>query len=313
MKDINLTFGDKLSLMSSEISYRLKNRFKFLGSTSYSSNILNEKDAARRIVDNLNSSEPFLVGRFGMGECRAATRYFHKKVFGGNYGSILYQMCNGAGFFPAKEDMLDRYAETVLPLYQELDLLCLMNAEGEDFIIKHTCPNAQLTNLRAIEPAVTQWTAALEGKKVLVIHPFDESIKNQYTNHREKIYAGTNILPKFDLQTIKAVQTAAGNPDSRFSDWFEALDYMTEQALNKDFDVALLGCGAYGLPLGARIKQAGKQAIHMGGCLQLLFGIRGARWDTREYMQPFYNESWTRPLESETPEHARKVENACYW
>jgi threonine dehydrogenase-like Zn-dependent dehydrogenase len=31
-----------------------------------------------------------------------------------------------------------------------------------------------------------------------------------------------------------------------------------------DFDVAILGCGAYGLPLAAAIKGMGKQAIHLG-------------------------------------------------
>ena len=43
-----------------------------------------------------------------------------------------------------------------------------------------------------------------------------------------------------------------------------------------DFDVALIGCGAYGFPLAAKLKTAGKQAIHLGGVLQALFGIKGA-------------------------------------
>lgn len=31
----------------------------------------------------------------------------------------------------------------------------------------------------------------------------------------------------------------------RFNDWFEALDYMVEEALKIPFDIALIGCGAY--------------------------------------------------------------------
>ena len=316
MNEVNLTLCNKIELLSSEINFKLKNRVPFLKKSidRYGDKmILNAQDGAEFLIEKINSDQPFLTGRFGMNECTAATKFLHKKSFGGGYGSSLYQMCNGAGFFPSKEEYLDDYAKMVLPLYQELDLLCVMNVIGEDYIVKHYCHNTKLTVLRAIEPAVTQWTSELKDKKVLVVHPFEESIRNQYYNNRDKIYAGTEILPQFDLQTIKAVQTAAETFDSRFSNWFEALDYMTEQALKKDFDIALLGCGAYGLPLGARMKQAGKKAIHMGGCLQLLFGIRGARWDTREYMKPFINEYWTRPLESETPEHAKKVENACYW
>ena len=44
--------------------------------------------------------------------------------------------------------------------------------------------------------------------------------------------------------------------------------------------VALLGCGAYGMPLGAFIKDGLKKpAIHVDGVLQLLFEIKGKRWD----------------------------------
>ncbi len=38
------------------------------------------------------------------------------------------------------------------------------------------------------------------------------------------------IIPKFkSLKIIKAVQTIAEKKDSRFKDWFEALDYMKRQ------------------------------------------------------------------------------------
>ncbi len=113
--------------------------------------------------------------------------------------------------------------------------------------------------------------------------------------------------------TLKAVQTIAGQKDERFADWFEALSYMEQEALAKDFDVALVGCGAYGFPLAARLKRAGKQVVHMGGALQLLFGIRGKRWDDREDYQVLFNDAWQRPLEEERPAGAAKVENQCYW
>lgn len=50
-----------------------------------------------------------------------------------------------------------------------------------------------------------------------------------------------------------------------------------------DYDIVLLGCGAYGFPLAAYAKRRGKQAIHMGGSLQLLFGIKGKRWEDQNY------------------------------
>ena len=52
---------------------------------------------------------------------------------------------------------------------------------------------------------------------------------------------------------------------------------MEERIGKIDFDVALLGCGAYGLPFAASIKRMGKKAVHLGVATQILFGIKGKR------------------------------------
>lgn len=86
---------------------------------------------------------------------------------------------------------------------------------------------------------------------------------------------------------------------------------MTEEAVKQDFDVALIGCGAYGFQLASRIKKMGKVSIHMGGALQTLFGIKGSRWD-KQYSS-MYNNAWVYPSAAETPAGAEKVEGGCYW
>jgi hypothetical protein len=146
----------------------------------------------------------------------------------------------------------------------------------------------------------------------LVIHPFTESISRQYNSNRGKIFSNPNVLPKFELFTVKAVQSIAGNKTA-FNNWFEALDYMFIEAIKIDFDVAIIGCGAYGLPLAAKIKQYGKKAIHLGGATQILFGIKGNRWDKIPEISQLYNDYWIRPLNSEKPQYVDKVEGACYW
>ena len=77
----------------------------------------------------------------------------------------------------------------------------------------------------------------LKGKKILVVHPFAETIKSQYENKRRLIFPGTEILPEFDLHILKAVQTIAGTIDPRFPTWFDALNYMTEECLKINFDI----------------------------------------------------------------------------
>lgn len=154
------------------------------------------------------------------------------------------------------------------------------------------------------------WSRALKGKKVLVVHPFVDSIQKQY-QRKTLLHKHPDTLPNFELKTIKAVQSIGGKCNEGFRDWFEALEYMKAEIDKTDYDICILGCGAYGFPLAAHVKRMGKKAIHMGGATQMLFGIRGKRWE-EEYGE-FMNEHWIRPSKEETPEVAIKIENGCYW
>jgi hypothetical protein len=85
-----------------------------------------------------------------------------------------------------------------------------------------------------------------------------------------------------------------------------------------DFDIALIGAGAYGLPLAACVKQLGKKAIHMGGVTQILFGIIGRRWERPipggyPPLNRFFNDNWTRPLPQETPSGFEGIDGGAYW
>jgi cation diffusion facilitator CzcD-associated flavoprotein CzcO len=84
-----------------------------------------------------------------------------------------------------------------------------------------------------------------------------------------------------------------------------------------DYDICIIGAGAYGFPLAAHVKRMGKKAIHLGGVTQLLFGIKGRRWvDNPILFYPYinlYNEHWTYPSLEDKPTGAGKVEDACYW
>ena len=51
--------------------------------------------------------------------------------------------------------------------------------------------------------------------------------------------------------------------------------------------------------------------LSMGGATQLLFGIKGARWDNSTGWR--YNEYWVRPDESEQCKNQSIVEGGCYW
>ncbi len=222
-------------------------------------------------------------------------------------------MCFYSGFFPSENDLLDRFARRYLTDLGMADGLALLRYGGENILAEKNCPNADLMPLRSLEPWFSEdpWTGLLKGKKVLVVHPFEKTIRQQF-GKREYLFSNKNILPDFQLRTLKAVQTIAGEK-SEYKTWFEALDSMCQKISAMDFDIAIIGAGAYGLPLAVYVKSIGKKAVHMGGVTQLLFGIKGKRWDNEPSRNWLYNEYWVRPKEDEIPPKKELVEGGCYW
>lgn len=277
--------------------------------------VLSQSEFNEEIKQKLAGNQPFMVSRFGSNEILNIVEYLSvefglKKHMNSKYVS---QLNINAGVFPEGEVMAKRFAQYMLRYIPEIDYLGLWFRNMEDYILTFYAKKAKPVRLKYLESYIsdTPWSSGLKGKKVLVIHPFENTIKMQYQN-RELLFDNPDVLPEFELLTLKAVQSI-GNNHNGFEDWFQALDYMYNEAMKMDFDVAILGCGAYGLPLAARLKQAGKQAIHLGGSVQILFGIKGNRWDNDPSTNYLYNEHWCRPLPEDTPKAANLVENACYW
>lgn len=276
--------------------------------------ILSVEDGRKLLIEAIQNGRPYMAARFGTNEGTALYEYWKRKV---NFTSKDYpkltrkELTECAGFFPDDIDSIYKWCEAETKACADLDMLGSMNFLGEEWIYRTFCSQAKLMPCGGLGSASKGWTWVLEGKKVLVVHPFTDTIKSQYENKREMIFPGSNALPQFDLKCVKAVQTIADATDDRFDTWFEALDYMTEEVRKQDFDVALLGCGAYGFQLASRIKQMGKIAIHMGGSLQMLFGIKGGRWD-KQYGS-MYNDAWVYPSDAEKPAGFEKVEGGCYW
>lgn len=263
------------------------------------------------IYEKLKTNTPFFVGRGGATEMRCIDEYLSS----GNYSEkIKNEISMLSGVFPNDQNSLNRFCELYMQSMETADVLVLWGVGAESKVVHQKCRNAEFTELHALEPYYfdNPWSAALSDKKILVIHPFKESIITQYSR-REYIFPNRDVLPKFQsLECIKAVQSMAGET-TEFDSWFEALDYMKKEISSKDFDVAIIGAGAYGLPLASFCKQLGKQAIQMSGATQLLFGIKGKRWENHPIISKFYNESWVRPMESETPSQKNRVEGGSYW
>ena len=284
-------------------------------------------EASELIYRHIISEAPLMVSRFGSIELNCIINYLDQKDRRLKYLHYiqnktryyewdlrtLESMCTNAGFFPFSYNMLEEFCELMLEDMQYIDVLGSWLKEESRLADRFS--NVQKIGLLNLEPYNHNdpWSRGLEGKKVLVVHPFAHTIKEQYQK-RKRLFVDNRVLPEFELKVIQAVQSIAGNK-TVFDNWFEALNSMKEEIDKVDFEVAIIGCGAYGMPLAAHIKRMGKKAVHLGGATQLLFGIKGKRWEEEyyDYKSRLFNENWTKPYEVDVPQNFLKVEDGCYW
>ena len=299
--------------------------------------IENGEEASKLIFDKLNSNNPTMIARFGSTELANIVNYMaikdikYQSTVGYIKGktpawwwqeNLMNQLQDWSGFFPPTKEKISQFSEMMIEDSREVDIL---GSWVEDEIFMSVYMYDTKIHLRFLEPfwSVSPWTRALKNKKVLVVHPFKNTIEKQYKK-RELLFQNKDLLPRFQsLTVVRAVQSLGGG-DNQFKDWFEALEYMKSEIDKVDYDICLIGAGAYGFPLAAYVKRQGKQGIHIGGALQLFFGIKGKRWEDSNYgVQEWgikknsyinlMNEHWVRANENEKPSNASNVEGACYW
>jgi hypothetical protein len=156
------------------------------------------------------------------------------------------------------------------------------------------------------------WTHALQGKRVLIVSAFEDSIKEKIPIRKE-IY-GVDLFPDCEILTIKPPQTQgledAEEFDVELGKFFTRLD-----AIADTYDIALVSAGGYGNLICSHIYSSGRSAIYVGGVLSCFFGIYGTRWvkERPDILRLYLNKYWSRPKESEKPKNYQNIEGGCYW
>jgi hypothetical protein len=283
--------------------------------------------AGRPIIDGgpliekaIANRQPFVAGKMGSLETlglrtslrRQKARQNGRKPF--SYTAYLsHALYVVAGVYPQSEEVFDQFGNVYLETIKACDALAAWDVAGEAKIFRDHCAKTTLVKLLSLEPyfSAAPWSRSLKGKRVLVISPFVDSITKQYAK-REELWDNLDILPLFKLLTLRAPMSAA-LVQPEMSDWFKSLDQLKAKMDAVDFDVALIGAGAFSLPLAVHAKNCGKVAIHLGGSLQILFGVVGKRWKENKTFKDFIKPSWCSPSSEETPKNFRIVEGGSYW
>ena len=272
----------------------------------------------------LLSGRPFMTGKIGTGDMETLQRFIdiHSPrsrlskwidLFLGKGGPFWYDnwirsgICVCAGVFPSTDESIEEFCRIFMEYCADFDAIPSW-LEGEARVYNQLCPDAKIIKLESLAPFrhPRSWYDALEGKNVLVVHPYINTIKSQYAKHVE-FHKGQGCLPEFNLIQYCPVNSIGGKCE-RFGKWKDALDFMISDIEKIQFDVALLGCGVYGVPLSVHIKRMGRQAVYTGGATQIIFGIKGRRWDK----QGIYNEHWVRPSPEDVPSNMNMIEAGTF-
>lgn len=284
--------------------------------------------ASDLIYQTLSNPNPSMICRFGTTELATIvsattplTLMNAAKLVSGHeiirdigiHESLLGGLCNLSGFFPLELSQGRKFVDLMLNDMSQIDILGTWCRQEGHFA--QQLQSAKRVRFRDMEPYMHEkpWTRVLAGQRILVIHPFAELIAAQYRTKRTLLFSNPQTLPQFELKTIKAVQSIA-YAETQFQNWFEALEHMKNQIDDIEFDIAIIGCGAYGMPLAAHVKRIGKKAVHLGGQTQLLFGIKGKRWETgHDEIKRLFNAYWVYPDERDRPKNYKCVEGGAYW
>jgi len=261
---------------------------------------------------------PFVWGKIGTTELLALEyddRLIRTPVPGiSHWKRAAQRLFVDSGVFPVERASFGRFCNIYREALRSLNGVLAWQSDPflqnyEERLIQESCPQAARLNWHDLGYGIYE---EMMNLRWLVVSPFVKTMAKQAQKFH-KIHAKPH-LADFAKSLgsaccfLECPQLASLQQPIDLH-WEAGLARLTKSALAQNFDLALVGAGAWSLPLLSNLKKAGKSGIHLGGEMQLLFGIKGRRWDH----QGFYNEHWVRPSKEETPLICKNKENGCYW
>jgi len=289
-------------------------------------NLASFLEMQRVIFEKQTRGEPFFIGRLSGNEPNLCGQILSGIDLP---QSLIHNMLFGAGIQFKQRDDVVSYARTYTDSFRSCDLVGMWSGgalyDQTRLFSDRVSQERSWSPISAIgiEPYYFMdhpeynLHHAFENKKVLILSSHSKSIKSQLKT-RDKIFSVAPIFhPSTKIYVHKPPQQNGGNHDDQ--SWQAHFDKLkmeieTIQRTFFDFDIALVSCGGFGMPISAFMREKmGKSVIYVGGALQLYFGIMGRRWEQSENILKHVNEHWIRPLEVDKPVSPQYCEGGCYW
>lgn len=280
-------------------------------------NLLSPDSASEKIATAIAHNTPFLAGKIGSNEqlliLWAAGIPIDLPL--GLKWRVSFQetdaCATNAGVQPYTQDSYRELHKLFVPSLGATDLLGLFKLPREQKIRETFAPNSLVCQQNYLTPffANSPWTQTLASKRVFLVSPFLDLFRKQL-KQRNLIWPHCEFLPDLSIDGYQFPYLI--DPDCHLS-WQLVYQDVLAKMRESNFDVALFGCGALGFPLAYQAKRLGKVGIHLGGPLQLLFGISGKRYKQHPYYSQYINDHWISPPKASRPSNYTAVEDGCYW
>ncbi len=283
----------------------------------YAGRPIGDGQAGHDLVRELVASGTAAIGKIGESELRGMVCYLKHRDASGHcntWDARSQRLYTNAGVFPDTAEGFSRFGREMVDCLPDVDALAVWFNPGEASVVNQLATSARLVDLPCVEPHLWDrpWFELAAGKRVLAISPFAATIRHQHEKLTDIWSAKPALAPGYELETM-ATPLCAALIESPFESWGAGLDAMRERMDTIDFDIAVIGAGAWSLPLAVHAKRLGRVGVHLGGPAQLVFGVLGQRWETMPQHAKYFNEHWCRPDDTERPDTFTKIEGGCYW
>ena len=307
-----------ISLRFFTVRHKLRNLcFARIGRKYWSQHGLASPPSVLSIIGGaIRAGRPLAVGRLGGVE---ATIIMWAKGIPENFWRLDFRTlfadtasgATNAGIRPRNRESYRAFADLAWEALDDLDLHGVWRAGYEALCLQkikpRKCFDVEIAGPDGKNP--DHWMRALQGKRVLVVGPFPNTIAKQIPK-LGGVWPEMPWLAETDFQLVAFPYLIdEGCPET----WWEVYERIGKIVERGDYDVALFGCGGLGLPFAALAKRVGRVGLHMGGHMQLVFGVYGHRHLHQHWFRDKMNEYWVKPEENEVPVSAKRVEGGCYW
>lgn len=284
-----------------------------------------KRESFRVLQHHILTNSPFFIGRLSGNEPAFCGTLLSNKPIS---NSLVSNMLFVAGIqFTSNSDVTE-YVRAYTTACKNCDMLGVwdsnMYLQAKPFydFINTAYPKIRKICAHSLEPYYFMdlpdydFFRVFQNKKVLIITSHEKTTMSQIP-HIHQLFPKPIFHETTELYVYKPAQQNGGNHDT--NSWQTHFNQMQTELLDIqktkfDFDVALVSCGGFGMPICDYIfTHLNKSVIYVGGALQLYFGINGRRWSTSPEINRLQTDKWTRPLPEDTPIHPNTCEGGCYW